>query len=349
MLCEKCHAPSSPGETVCSKCGAPLPQNIEGFEKTAEIQQRLKKLIDREGARIILSEDKFKALLIDFIPDYEKERKLLVNMCDAGILKNMITEGNRETAIMKARSSMQGEMFLSENAAEFVIACFTYLLGWPFEANLRIKEPEELEKEKKEEEKEKRVHLIEEKVFMPMDAVRFRLSSNVKIPEGYTKLESFCFDGYGFMKTVHLPSTLLAVGDYAFSNCKKLKGIEFPEDLRKIGAGAFSQCVNLTMVKLPEDIMEIADSTFSFCTALDTVEIPPRVESIGKEAFSGCENLDELYIPDSVKFIDTGAFSYCPDLTIHCYENSYVHKYCLTNGIPVEVASKGANLKTKKI
>ena len=148
MLCEKCHAPSSPGETVCSKCGAPLPQNIEGFEKTAEIQQRLKKLIDREGARIILSEDKFKALLIDFIPDYEKERKLLVNMCDAGILKNMITEGNRETAIMKARSSMQGEMFLSENAAEFVIACFTYLLGWPFEANLRIKEPEELEKEK---------------------------------------------------------------------------------------------------------------------------------------------------------------------------------------------------------
>ena len=349
MLCENCKAETGEENVTCPQCGAPLPQNIEGFENTKEIQKRLKRMIMEQGKEVLIQDERFIALLGDYLPEYERERKLLEKMYNAGVFMNMLEEKNHELAIMQAKSYMQGEIFLSENAAEFVIACFTYVLGWPFKANLRVKSDEEKAKEKKEETKKKAVRFIEDKVFMPFDAVKYRLSSNIKIPDGYTKLESFCFDGFGFLKTIHLPESLLAVGDYAFSNCKKLKGIEFPENLRKIGSGAFSQCVNLTVVKLPEDIIEIADNTFSFCVGLETVEIPGKVESIGKAAFSGCENLGELFIPDSVKFIDTDAFSYCPKLTIHCYVNSYVHKYCLTNGIRVETASKGANLRTKKI
>jgi hypothetical protein len=90
--------------------------------------------------------------------------------------------------------------------------------------------------------------------------------------------------------------------------------------------------------------MEIADSTFSFCTSLEVIEIPDSVSSIGAEAFSGCDKLRKLFLPDSVKFIDVNAFSYCPNLTIHCTENSYVHKYCLVNGLSYKLVTSSADI-----
>ena len=90
--------------------------------------------------------------------------------------------------------------------------------------------------------------------------------------------------------------------------------------------------------------MEIEDSTFSFCTSLEVIEIPDTVSSIGAEAFSGCDKLRKLFLPDSVKFIDINAFSYCPNLTIHCLENSYVHKYCLVNGLSCKLVASSAEV-----
>jgi hypothetical protein len=119
--------------------------------------------------------------------------------------------------------------------------------------------------------------------------------------------------------------------------------------LRIIKQGAFSDCTKLTVINIPQGVLEIEDNTFQFCKELEKVEIPDSVGSIGASAFLGCEKLKKLFLPDSIKFIDEDAFSYCPELTIRCYANSYVHKYCLTNGIDVETVSIGTDLKTKQI
>lgn len=349
MLCENCQAELSPGSKVCSGCGAMVLQNVEGFENTKDIERRLKTVVDKYGRRIAIDNPKFIAILNDMIPEFDKERGLLVNMVEAGVIKSMIKEETPDMAIMKAKSMMLHKLFLAENAAEFVVVCFAYMLNAPYDSPLRIKDEEEIHKEKeaKEEKKKFMPVNIEERVLTHLDAFKYRLFANVNIPEGYTKIDSFCFDKFNFMKTCKLPSTMLCIGEYAFSECKHLKGIELPDSLRIIKSGAFSQCNNLAMINIPKGVLEIEDNTFSFCQELVVVEIPPTVGSIGASAFLGCEKLRKLFLPDSIKFIDEDAFSYCPDLTVRCYENSYVYKQCMNMGIDVEAVTEGSELRNK--
>ena len=338
MQCEKCEAEVSAKLVSCPNCGAPVPQNIEGFENTMEFQKELRSIVVNHGPYGVLRKNRFIGLLNDYIPDYNRERRLLINMYNMGVLTLMLKEPNREISIMRAKSFMLSDVFLSENATEFVLACYTYMLGWPYESPLKVLPPEEVE------EAPKKAVSVNDMVFTPRNAFRYRLSSNIVIPEGFTKLDAFCFDKFGSLRTIQLPSTLLAIGEYAFSGCKRLRGLELPESLRIIKQGAFSQCAKLVVVKIPKGVMEIEDSTFSFCTSLEVIEIPDTVSSIGAEAFSGCDKLRKLFLPDSVKFIDINAFSYCPNLTIHCLENSYVHKYCLVNGLSCKLVASSAEV-----
>ncbi len=344
MQCEKCGAELSPKLVSCPDCGAPVPQNVEGFENTMEFQRELRAIVMQQGPKAVMTKKRFIGLLNDHVPDYNKERRLLINMYKSGVLSILIGENTRDIAIMKARSFMTNELFIAENAAEFVLACFTYLLGWPYESPMKLlPEGEEPDPEPVEVKRSGPVD-VNEQVFTPRSAFRYRLSGNISIPEGYTKLDAFCFDKFGSLRTIQLPSTLLAIGEYAFSSCKRLRGLDLPENLKIIKQGAFSQCAKLVVVKIPKGVLEIEDSTFSFCTSLETIDIPESVSSIGAEAFSGCEKLRRLFLPESIKFIDTNAFSYCPHLTIHCIENSYVHKYCLVNGIHFVLVNSAADM-----
>ena len=346
MQCEKCHAELAPNSSSCPACGAPVLQNIEGFENTKHIQLQLKNMIKEHSPALFLKANgclffdshKFIALLNDYIAEYDRERKLLRSMIEENILGVLLSEqGNHEMAVTKAKSIMLGEKFLSESAAEFVLACLTFMLGWPYDSPLRVKE-----KTGEEEDDSKKEHVrpvsVNDNILSRAAASRFRLplTHNIVIAEEYTKIEDFCFDGAGNLRTVRLPETLIAIGEYGFSNCKHLRLIELPDSIRVIGKGAFSQCDKLVSIRLPKGILEIGESTFQFCKSLETIEIPDTVSSIGEQAFAGCEKLRRLTLPDSVKFIDKNAFAYCPRLSIRCVENSYVYKYCLSNAIPTE-------------
>ena len=349
MRCEKCHAELGSDVTVCPHCGTPVSQNVEGFENTVAIKRELKNIIDHHGRDIIRDTNKFVSLLNDYIPEYEKERRLLKNMLTSGVLKNMMKENNQQIAVMKAEKYMTSEIFLSETAAEFVLVCFTHLLGWEYTPKLTEAKKamsEEASAPKEEKKKKDAPVNINARIFRPSDAIRYRFKGNITIPDGYTKLDSFCFDGFTFMRSIQLPPSIAAIGEYAFSECKRLKGVEMPASLKVIKQGAFSQCAKLTMVKIPNGILEIEDNTFSFCRSLEIIEIPSTVSSIGAAAFSGCDRLRKLFLPESIKFIDADAFSYCPSLVIRCYENSYVHKYCLNNGIKFETVAKGTAFRS---
>lgn len=371
MQCVKCHAELNAGVTVCPRCGTdnseaarakaakaanaqggagdePMLQVVIGFENTTDIQKQLKSLIDEYGTQIVKKNLRFIALMRDYLPEYDNERKLLVRMMFQNVFADMIKADDEAVAIQKAKTYMTDVQFLSPNAVEFVLVCFTYALGWHYDSPLREKEEAELAKEE-EERKRRGPVFIDANVYAQIDALRYRLAGSVNVPDGYTKIDNFCFDRFGFMRSVKLPSSLLGIGDYAFSECKRLKGIEIPPTVRMIGEGAFSQCSKLAMVKIPDGIHEIADCTFQLCTSLEVVEVPSSVSSIGVGAFRGCESLKKLFLPESVKYIEDEAFAFCDNLTIHCYKNSYVHKYCLTNKIKVETVSKGVALRNRRI
>lgn len=350
MNCAFCQAEIAQDSIVCPECGAPQPQEVEGFDNAVMIQLLLKAIVREHGSSILVQTSRYIALINDYLHDYDKERRLIVNMLHAGILRNMIDEQHdKQLAVMRAVSNMQTECFIVENAAEFVAVCFSYVLGWRYESTMRVKvsapaavlQPAAAPPVSAGE-KPAGPLSPETQVFRPIDALKSRFARNVVVQEGFTKLESFCFDRFSSMRSIVLPSTLLAIGEYAFSECKHLKNADLPASLKQIQQGAFSQCVNLVVIKIPQGVLEVADNTFLCCQSLEIAEIPATVTSIGANAFSGCAKLNKLFLHDSVKYIADDAFLQCPNLTIGCYENSYVHKYCLSHNIKFETTVKDA-------
>lgn len=351
MKCSKCGAELESGVRTCPKCGTLVPLEIDGFENAVKIQQQLKAIVDEYGIETVSDVHRFISLVKDYLPEYDKERRLIINALLAGAAKFITDEKDHEIAIMRSRSCVLSNCYVTYDASEFVMACFSYMLGWEYTPSEQTEEETSSDNSAAEEQTaapqpDKNLR-IDSKVFRPVDAARFRLSGNVTIAEGYTKIDNFAFNGFGRMKTVTLPSTMMALGDYAFSECKRLKGIELPPSIKKIQRGAFSQCSKLTTIKVPAGVLEIDDDTFSFCESLEICELPNTVSNIGAQAFCACDKLRKLFIPESVKYIEPNAFAECPELTIRCYENSYVHKFCIKNDIKFETVTKGAELTAR--
>lgn len=340
MLCIQCHKEIKETAIECPNCGTLVPRSIPGFENMNEVKQSLRSLVTSYGNDIIKNNKKFVSFLNDYIPEYEKERRLIKNVISNDVIKNMIKEENHNIAIMKAKEFMSNELFLSENACEFVMECFTYILGWNYVSEVAIRGDQSNSKEIQSTHQETDTSSSGTKVFKAFDAMKYKLRGTIEISQGYTAVDSFCFDGFNFLKAVKLPDTLVSIGEYAFSECKRLKTVDLPSSLRAIKKSAFSLCVKLNKVNIPNGVIAIEEGTFSFCHNLEIVEIPSSVSSIGPSAFSGCEKLKKLFVPDSVKFIGEDAFSLCNSLVISCYENSYVHKYCIKNGISFDVIQK---------
>ena len=59
--------------------------------------------------------------------------------------------------------------------------------------------------------------------------------SRVVIEEGITKIGESAFDGYDYLRTVSLPSTLKEIASYAFFGCYNLLSMEIPYGVENIG------------------------------------------------------------------------------------------------------------------
>ena len=324
------------------------------FENTNQIKNALLRMVKEHGETILDDEKRFLSLMNDYIPEYEKERRLFKHVLSNGILTMLRREENQRIAILKAREFMSGELFLADTAVEFVLTCFTFMMEWNYvsPAPQPVQQaaasqpaagaPTPVASTAPTAQAAPAKQVTSEVLYTKNDAKRASglFNSTAKVPMGYTTIEDFAFDS-SRIKGVELPPSLYVIGEYAFSDCKKLKSIELPVNLKRIGKGAFSSCAKLSMVRIPAGVTEIEENTFQFCTGLEVLDLPNTISSIGAEAFQACVSLKKLFLNDSVKYIDDTAFKMCPDLVIKCYENSYVHRFCDEHNMRCETVRKG--------
>lgn len=354
MKCRQCGSKISEDFVACPYCGIRLdgaePENTGVRPASASgdngVKEALKQLIDTFGIDILKDSKKLISLLSDYIPEYEKERRLIKTVINNDVFKNLLDgSGDKKLAINKSREYMIKELFISESASEFVLECFTYALGWEYTPVFSYgnsyghKEEAPAAPKKKigraavheSAPAEKPENQLPKKEFTSFDALKYRFRGKANIPYGFTAIESFAFDSYRFLRVVKIPESVSVIGEYSFSECKRLKSVILSEGLDVIKKSAFSSCERLISINIPYGITSIEDSAFSFCQKLQSIELPNSLSNIGSEAFSGCENLTKIRIPDSVKFIGDRAFEFCPKLTVECVNGSYVHKYCRAN------------------
>lgn len=135
-----------------------------------------------------------------------------------------------------------------------------------------------------------------------------KISGEVVIPVGITKMVSSAFSNCDDITGVIIPDGVTSIGDSAFENCDSLTSVIIPYGVTSIGNSAFSCCGGLTSVTIGNDVTSIGHSAFSFCGNLTNVTIGNSVASIGKSAFDRCSKLTSITIPGSVKSIGDNAF-----------------------------------------
>lgn len=338
--CSNCGKDFADSFKICPYCNAPVV--ADEMNDTAHIMSALKEIYATYGVETIRNKQRFISILRDYIPEYEKERRLLTTAIENNIVEGLSRETNdRESAIAKAREFMENDMFLSKVAIEFILQVFTYMLGWEYKPVQEETPPQPVSTSSNIVQSnpsnanttQTTTKNLETKLFTSADASKYRLRGNVEIPEGFTAIKGFAFDEYSLLKNITIPEGVVAIGEYAFSNCSRLVSVKLPSSLRFIKTSAFESCVKLSKIEIPKGVVAIEDGTFQFCERLEEVIIPDTVGSIGSSAFSCCDRLQHIRIPDSVKYIGDGVFEYCPDIVVECYEYSYVHKYCQSAGI----------------
>lgn len=341
MQCRNCQAEVPFGKVRCPECSYINPYNIMGYKNTKEIQTSLRTMIVEQYGRIADAKQ-FNAVMFDYIPEYTMERKLLSKAVDAGFLETIIAAEDKKKTFKGLRNKLMNESGFHRYDAEFVLVCFGHMLGFSYVSPLFMDDKPPKQEDESSIEAVRRETRI--KIFGKLDAFRYVLSGKPTVKEGYTELAGYCFENFSLMKEISLPSTLKAIGEYAFTDCKNLESFTVPDTVRKLEKGVFNACVGLKKVILPEGLQSIGDNCFFCCTSLKTVRVPDTVSSIGENAFSGCAELEKLIVPKNVKFIDNKAFAYCGKLTVICTENSFVHKYCMQNGIKYQTLPMGVTL-----
>ena len=157
------------------------------------------------------------------------------------------------------------------------------------------------------------------------------------IPEGVTTIGDFAFASCRSLEKVTIPHTVTSVGESTLSGTPWFHNLE--EHYNIVGTGILIKYTGTEeTLTLPDDIIIIGNRTFMSNQIIHDVTLPQSVTTIEDFAFVGSANLSSMTIPDSVTFIGADSFTACPNLTIHCKENSYAHKYALAKDIPITLS-----------
>jgi hypothetical protein len=134
------------------------------------------------------------------------------------------------------------------------------------------------------------------------------------------------------------------IGSHAFDQCTKLTELHLPDSVVEIGECFAQGCKELEDLKLSDSLVTIPQNAFSSCISIQSLEIPTSVHSIEKYAFSKCESLEKIVIPESVASIGDSAIGYnglkvSDVLTIYGVENSIAQSYAEENNIKFSTMS----------
>ena len=155
---------------------------------------------------------------------------------------------------------------------------------------------------------------------------------SVTLPEGYTAIGAFAFNGCTALAEITLPSMLESIGIMAFSGCTALEQVDFSaaESLEAISFAAFNGCTSLQQAMLPDSLTSLGENAFCNCTALSQIGLPENLTEIPEYAFYGTA-LGSVYVPDTVTAVGKAAFG--ADTEIVCFEGSAAAQYCADNGV----------------
>ena len=123
-----------------------------------------------------------------------------------------------------------------------------------------------------------------------------------------------------------------------------METIEFEacSKLTEIGKTAFGYCGSLESITIPAFVTTIGNYAFYYNTSLKTFKFEEgsKLDKIGNSVFLGDTSIETVFVPGSVTSIGYNLFSSAnPNASLLVEENSYSHKYAVSNKIKFVVRS----------
>lgn len=272
-------------------------------ESMAEL---LKQFADDYGKDILLNTARINAMLMDYVPDRRKDRKLIINVMRENAVNELIglydkNEDEILSGIKKISNRIAEDICITESASEYALISVAYALG------LNISEQPSLS--------------VTDTAKPPQKTIftkMMRLSGN-EIDE---KCNAVGFRAYSADKNlteITLPSTVTAIYPKAFINCINLKRISFTSALKNIGTCAFEGCSSLESIVVPENsVYTVKDGILLDKMTKSAVRaenrrdrlkytIPENTERLCKRAFD-YNHVETVTLPRSLKIIEPDAF-----------------------------------------
>ena len=156
--------------------------------------------------------------------------------------------------------------------------------------------------------------------------------TEVKLPEGMTRIGYKAFFKTALLTTINFPSSLRFIENSAFSGSGLTGAVTIPDNTF-IGAEAFQSCVNITSLDIT-NVKYLGNACFRNCSKLSNVTVPLSAnigqkldttlsdykltsdtdDKSGNYAFADCYNLTEATIESGIATVPNHMFAFCGDL-----------------------------------
>lgn len=331
MKCPKCGKIWSEINSIasntykCPFCGENFASDDEVRE---DISQILRKLVDDFGKAILLDVSRTNALLMDYAPHSEKERKLIVMVMKEGALSQLLnlidkSEDEKRYGINKCINQLISDIWITEVAARYAISVLANAIGCLSGNDFGLME--EMATQDNDSSNEQ------------MGFETLSKGAEYKDEEEIRRALEKC-DGIGFkalaaqlkLENINLPVSVKTIYPKAFLNCTNLRSITLPQGMQKIGACAFEGCSALeeiitsdngnftvldgvlidkqgkktvraenstkkTDIVITNGIVTVAKRTFDR-SPVRTISIPSTVEKIEEDAFFLTMELEKFIV-----------------------------------------------------
>ena len=156
--------------------------------------------------------------------------------------------------------------------------------------------------------------------------------TEVKLPDGITRIGEKAFLKTALLTTINFPSSLRFIENGAFSGSGLAGAFKIPDNTF-IGAEAFQSCVNITSLDIT-NVEYLESGCFRNCSSLSNVTVPLSAkigqkpteipsgykltgsddDKSGDYAFADCYNLKEATIESGIATVPNHMFAFCGDL-----------------------------------
>lgn len=258
-------------------------------DNNIKIKKALRDVVASYGTEVFTDINRINALLKDFLPQYNRERKLIMLALKEGMgaeLQNLasICQTDRKQIMVKWERRLVSDNWITEEAAHMVVSQLVETIVIHDLGDMHTLETCEDEK--------------------PIASRRELIKGTHEQSEN--------------------PDTYLSqyqiIGYKAFASNLLLETISLGDTIKVIRSKAFFQCVNLKKVEIPSSVEQIGRKVFVGCSSLSEIVTPPHGKYAGKTGFlinnenhtllraANTEGSTKIIIPNDVCVIQGYAF-----------------------------------------